>query len=171
MGRECMTRQLTLVVNEEARDVARALGKTAAFEQSRRYLGRLRLRGPCGAQDEFTLAAIAQNLRRLAKLVARTHHQCPLHVLRKYQTLRSQCQPSVAITKISCPAGSPSLQLSFATKSATSRPEQVQQTEQALLDHLVGNGEHRHEPTMSSFEPIGAKPRNSYPLSAVSLPS
>ena len=28
-------------------------------------------RGPCGAQDEFTLAAIAQNLRRLAKLVAR----------------------------------------------------------------------------------------------------
>src|SRR5205807_10178436 len=34
-------------------------------------LGRLRLRGPCGAQFEFTLAAIAQNLRRLAKLVAR----------------------------------------------------------------------------------------------------
>jgi len=34
-------------------------------------LGRLRLRGPRGAQDEFTLAAIAQNLRRLAKLVAR----------------------------------------------------------------------------------------------------
>jgi hypothetical protein len=51
-------------VNEDARDVARALAKTEAFE-------RLRLRGPCGAQDEFTLAAIAQNLRRLAKLVAR----------------------------------------------------------------------------------------------------
>src|SRR5674476_737656 len=34
-------------------------------------LGRLRLRGPRGAQDEFTLAAIAQNLRRLAKLVVR----------------------------------------------------------------------------------------------------
>jgi hypothetical protein len=31
----------------------------------------LRLRGPSGAQFEFTLAAIAQNLRRLAKLVAR----------------------------------------------------------------------------------------------------
>jgi hypothetical protein len=30
-----------------------------------------RLRGPCGAQFEFTLAAIAQNLRRLAKLVVR----------------------------------------------------------------------------------------------------
>jgi hypothetical protein len=28
------------------------------------------LRGPRGAQDEFTLAAIAQNLRRLAKLAA-----------------------------------------------------------------------------------------------------
>ena len=74
-------------VNEDARDVARALPKTEAFEQSRRdrkraemlfahlkrilRLGRLRLRGPCGAQDEFTLAAIAQNLRRLAKLVVR----------------------------------------------------------------------------------------------------
>jgi len=33
-------------------------------------MGRLRLRGPKGAQDEFTLAAIAQNLRRLAKLTA-----------------------------------------------------------------------------------------------------
>lgn len=31
-------------------------------------LGRLRLRGPCSVQDEFTLAAIAQNLRKLAKL-------------------------------------------------------------------------------------------------------
>ena len=34
-------------------------------------LDRLRLRGPRGAQDEFVLASIAQNLRRLAKLVAR----------------------------------------------------------------------------------------------------
>jgi hypothetical protein len=32
-------------------------------------LGRLRLRGPCGARDEFVLAAIAQNLRKLAKLI------------------------------------------------------------------------------------------------------
>ncbi|WP_291729660.1 transposase [Leisingera sp. F5] len=31
-------------------------------------LGRLRLRGPCGVQDEFTLAATARNLRKLAKL-------------------------------------------------------------------------------------------------------
>jgi hypothetical protein len=33
-------------------------------------LGRLRLRGPNGARDEFHLAATAQNLRKLAKLVA-----------------------------------------------------------------------------------------------------
>ncbi|MEP1264334.1 MAG: transposase, partial [Rhizobiaceae bacterium] len=31
-------------------------------------LDRLRLRGPCGARDEFHLAATAQNLRKLAKL-------------------------------------------------------------------------------------------------------
>jgi hypothetical protein len=31
-------------------------------------LDRLRLRGPTGAQDEFTLAAAAQNLRKLAML-------------------------------------------------------------------------------------------------------
>ena len=32
-------------------------------------LGRLRLRGPNGAKDEFLLAATAQNLRKLAKLI------------------------------------------------------------------------------------------------------
>ena len=80
-------RKIQRSIYEEARDVARALAKTEAFEQSRRdrkriemlfahlkrilKLGRLRLRGPRGAQDEFTLAAIAQNLRRLAKLVVR----------------------------------------------------------------------------------------------------
>ena len=80
-------RQIPRDIHEDARDVARALAKTEAFEQSRRNrkrvemlfahlkrilrLGRLRLRGPCGAKDEFTLAAIAQNLRRLAKLVPR----------------------------------------------------------------------------------------------------
>jgi hypothetical protein len=80
-------RRIVRDVNEDARDIARALIKTEDFEQSRRNrkrvemlfahlkrilkLGRLRLRGPCGAQDEFTVAAVAQNLRRLAKLVAR----------------------------------------------------------------------------------------------------
>jgi len=72
-------------VNEAARDVARDLAKTEAFAHSRRdckkvemlfahlkrilRLDRLRLRGPSGAQFEFTLAAIAQNLRRLAKII------------------------------------------------------------------------------------------------------
>ena len=32
-------------------------------------LDRLRLRGPNGARDEFYLAATAQNLRKLAKLI------------------------------------------------------------------------------------------------------
>jgi len=45
-------------------------------------LGRLRLRGPRGAQDEFVLAAIAQNLRRLASLVARRRHPLRLCALR-----------------------------------------------------------------------------------------
>jgi len=80
-------RKIPRSIHEDARDAARALVGTEAFEQSRRdrkrvemlfahlkrilKLGRLRLRGPWGAPDEFTLAAIAQNLRRLAKLVAR----------------------------------------------------------------------------------------------------
>jgi transposase len=80
-------RKIPRSIYEDARDVARALADTPAFDQSRRdrkrvemlfahlkrilRLDRLRLRGPRGAQDEFTLAAIAQNLRRLGKLVAR----------------------------------------------------------------------------------------------------
>lgn len=80
-------RKIPRDIHEHARDVARSFVGTAAFEQSRRErkkiemrfahlkrilrLGRLRLRGPRGAQDEFTLAAIAQNLRRIAKLATR----------------------------------------------------------------------------------------------------
>src|SRR6266568_2780065 len=80
-------RRIQRSIYEEARDVARTLAKTEAFERSRRdrkrvemlfahlkrifRLGRLRLRGPCGAQFEFTMAALAQNLRRLARLVVR----------------------------------------------------------------------------------------------------
>ena len=79
-------RKIPRSLYERARDIARSLAGTEPFEQSRRErkriemrfahlkrilrLGRLRLRGPRGAQDEFTLAAIAQNLRRLAKLIA-----------------------------------------------------------------------------------------------------
>jgi len=78
-------RKIPRSIYERARDVARSLAGTEAFERSRHdrkriemrfahlkrilRLGRLRLRGPRGAQDEFTLAAIAQNLRRLARLV------------------------------------------------------------------------------------------------------
>src|ERR1700682_3824296 len=80
-------RKIPRSIYDDSRDVARSLVGTEAFERSRHErkrvemlfahlkrilrLGRLRLRGPCGAQFEFTLAAIAQNLRRLAKLVAR----------------------------------------------------------------------------------------------------
>ena len=78
-------RKVTRSIHEPARDVARALAKTEAFEETRRHrkkvemafahlkrilrLSRLRLRGPTGAQDEFTLAAIAQNLRKMARLM------------------------------------------------------------------------------------------------------
>lgn len=87
-------RRIVRDVNEEARDIARALAKTEAFAQTRRdrkkvemlfahlkrilRLGRLRLRGLRGAQFEFTLAAIAQNLRRLGKMVARPPPMVPI---------------------------------------------------------------------------------------------
>lgn len=32
-------------------------------------LDRLRLRGPCGARNEFLLAATAQNLRKMARII------------------------------------------------------------------------------------------------------
>ena len=80
-------RKISRDIHEQARDVARAIAKTEDYVQTRRdrkkvemlfahlkrilRLGRLRLRGPRGAQFEFTLAAIAQNLRRLGKLIAR----------------------------------------------------------------------------------------------------
>jgi Transposase DDE domain len=68
-----------------ARDLARDIARTEAYRASRCQrkkvemlfahlkrilkLDRLRLRGPNGARDEFHLAAIAQNLRKLARLV------------------------------------------------------------------------------------------------------
>ena len=78
-------RKIPRSIHEAARDRARAIGKTEAYLQSRRErkkvemlfahlkrilrLDRLRLRGPNGARDEFLLAATAQNLRKLAKLM------------------------------------------------------------------------------------------------------
>ena len=78
-------RKVSRSVHEAVRDVVRSLRHTPEYLQSRRerkkiemlfahlkrilHLGRLRLRGPCGARDEFLLAATAQNLRKLAKLI------------------------------------------------------------------------------------------------------
>jgi IS5 family transposase len=78
-------RKLLRSIHEGARDLARDIAKTEAYQTSRHQrkkvemlfahlkrilkLDRLRLRGPCGARDEFHLAAIAQNLRKLAKLI------------------------------------------------------------------------------------------------------
>lgn len=78
-------RKVPRSIHEGPRDVAREIAKTEAYAVSRRQrkkvemlfahlkrilrLDRLRLRGPCGARDEFLLAATAQNLRKLAKLI------------------------------------------------------------------------------------------------------
>ena len=78
-------RKVTRSIHEAARDHARAIAQTEAYLVSRRErkkvemlfahlkrilkLDRLRLRGPSGAHDEFLLAATAQNLRKLAKLI------------------------------------------------------------------------------------------------------
>jgi len=75
-------RKIARSLYEAARDLTRALGKTAEYRQSRKdrkkvevlfahmkrilRVNRLRLRGRTGARDEFLLTAIAQNLRRLA---------------------------------------------------------------------------------------------------------
>ena len=80
-------RRIPRDIDEDARDLARSLVGTPEFEQSRRErkkiemvfahlkrifgLGRLRLRGPRGAQDEFLLAATAQNLKKLARHITR----------------------------------------------------------------------------------------------------
>jgi len=77
-------RKVPRSIYEHARDIARALAETDEYEIARHNrkkvemlfahlkrilkLNRLRLRGPRGVQDEFLLAATAQNLRRLAKL-------------------------------------------------------------------------------------------------------
>jgi transposase len=79
------TRKLSRSRFEGARQMAREIADTDAYVASSHArkkvemlfahlkrilgLGRLRLRGPCGARDEFLLAATAQNLRKLAKLI------------------------------------------------------------------------------------------------------
>ena len=77
-------RKIARSEHEGARQMARDIVKTEEYGLSCKLrkkvemlfahlkrilgLGRLRLRGPCGAKDEFLLAATAQNLRKLAKL-------------------------------------------------------------------------------------------------------
>lgn len=84
-------RKIPRHVNEAARDVARALSQTEAYQQSRKdrkkvemlfahlkrilRLDRLRLRGLSGARDEFLMAATVQNLRRMAKRLAQAPPQ------------------------------------------------------------------------------------------------
>ncbi len=76
-------RKIARSIYEPARDAARAVAGTPLYQRSRRdrkkvemlfahlkrilNLRRLRLRGSSGAHDEFLLAAIAQNLRRMAR--------------------------------------------------------------------------------------------------------
>ena len=76
-------RKIARSLYEDARDVARTVCTTPAYEQSRKdrkkvemlfahlkrilKLDRLRLRGISGARDEFLMAAAAQNLRRMAR--------------------------------------------------------------------------------------------------------
>ncbi|QRD51099.1 IS1182 family transposase [Pseudosulfitobacter pseudonitzschiae] len=78
-------RKITREEHEDARQVARGLAKTAEYQIAMKLrkkvemlfahfkrilgLGRLRLRGPNGVNDEFLLAATAQNLRKLAKIL------------------------------------------------------------------------------------------------------
>lgn len=79
------SRKILRSIFEPSRDRARAIAQTTdyaiscklrkkvemLFAHLKRILGlsRLRLRGPNGARDEFHLAATAQNLRKLAKLL------------------------------------------------------------------------------------------------------
>ena len=78
-------RRVPRSIHESARDLARQIATSWQGRVSRRLrkkvemlfahlkrilrLDRLRLRGPNGARDEFILAATAQNLRKLAKLI------------------------------------------------------------------------------------------------------
>jgi len=79
-------RKVSRSIYEGTRNMAREIARSWEGRTSRRLrkkiemlfahlkrilkLDRLRLRGPNGARDEFTLAATPQNLRKMAKLIA-----------------------------------------------------------------------------------------------------
>jgi hypothetical protein len=85
-------RKITREEHEDARKIARDITETKQYAISMRLrkkveilfahlkrilgLGRLRLRGPCGANDEFLLAATVQNLRKLAKIFPSPQQTC-----------------------------------------------------------------------------------------------
>lgn len=86
-------RKIMRSMHEGARDMARDLATTDAYVTSRRQrkkvemlfahlkrilkLDRLRLRGPKGAKDEFLLAATAQNLCKMAKIIPMAAQKLP----------------------------------------------------------------------------------------------
>jgi hypothetical protein len=86
-------RKVLRSIHEGAWNLARDIARTDASLISRRErkkvemlfahlkrllrLDRLRLQGPCGARDEFHLAAAAQNMRKLAKLVPASESLAP----------------------------------------------------------------------------------------------
>jgi transposase len=86
-------RKVTRDINEDARDLARALMGTPEFDRSRderkkvemrfahlkthHRFERMRLRGLSGARDEFHLAAIVQNLKTLAMRIWRLPPNVP----------------------------------------------------------------------------------------------
>jgi len=88
-----LSRKVTRDVNEDARDLARALMATPEFDRSRderkkvemrfahlkthHRFERMRLRGLSGARDEFHLAAIVQNLKTLAMRIWRPPPNVP----------------------------------------------------------------------------------------------
>jgi len=89
-----LQRKILRSIHEGARDLARDIATTDACVTSRRErkkvemlfahlkrilkLDRLRLRGPNGAKDAFLLAATAQNLRKMARLILLTAQLPPV---------------------------------------------------------------------------------------------
>ena len=73
MARDIATTDAYLVSRRERKKVEMLF----AYLKRILRLDRLRLRGPCGAKDEFLLAAAAQNLRKLAKLIPLPNQPLP----------------------------------------------------------------------------------------------
>lgn len=124
-------RKILRSIHEGARDMARDILATDEGRASRRQrkkiemlfahlkrilkLDRLRLRGPNGARDEFHLAATAQNLRKMAKILVRS---TPQLACRRTTLPRRRC---LSINSHPTPASRPS----SSTESVHSGPCQL----------------------------------------------